>query len=58
MTAEAIVGSPATAQARIEGLVARTGADELIIMTEAWEHKDRLRSYELFSQLPVVGRAS
>lgn len=58
MTAEAIVGSPATAQARIEGLVARTGADELIIMTEAWEHKDRLRSYELFSQLPVVRRAS
>ena len=58
MTAEAIVGSPATAQARIEDLVARTGADELIVMTEAWEHEDRLRSYELLSQLPVVRRAS
>lgn len=58
MTAEAIVGSPATAQARIEDLVARTGADELIIMTEAWEHEDRLRSYELFSQLPAVRCAS
>ena len=58
MTTEAIVGSPATAQARIEDLVARTGADELIVMTEAWEHEDRLRSYELLSQLPVVRRAS
>ena len=58
MTAEAIVGSPATAQARIEDLVARTGAEELIVMTEAWEHEDRLRSYELLSQLPVVSRAS
>ena len=58
MTAEAIVGSPTTAQARIEDLVARTGADELIVMTEAWEHEDRLRSYELLSQLPVVRRTS
>ena len=58
MTAEAIVGSPTTAQARIEDLVARTGADELIVMTEAWEHEDRLRSYELLSQLPVVHRTS
>ena len=58
MTAEAIVGSPATAQARIEDLVARTSADELIVMTEAWEHEDRLRSYELLSQLPVVRRTS
>ncbi len=38
--------------------MARTGADELIVMTEAWEHEDRLRSYELLSQLPVVRRAS
>ena len=33
-------------------------AGELIVMTEAWEHEDRLRSYELLSQLPVVSRAS
>jgi luciferase family oxidoreductase group 1 len=42
----AIVGSGATVQAGIEKLVHNTGADELIVVTDTYEHADRLQSYE------------
>jgi len=42
----AIVGSNATVKAGIEKLVAETGADELIVVTDTYEHADRLQSYE------------
>jgi alkanesulfonate monooxygenase SsuD/methylene tetrahydromethanopterin reductase-like flavin-dependent oxidoreductase (luciferase family) len=43
---EAIVGSDTTVQAGLEKLVARTGADEVIAVTDTYEHADRLRSYQ------------
>jgi len=41
----AIVGSNATVKAGIERLIASTGADELIVVTDTWEHADRLDSF-------------
>jgi len=42
----AIVGSDATVKARLEKLVADTGADEVIVVTDTYEHADRLQSYQ------------
>ncbi len=42
----AIVGSDATVKAGIERLIADTGADELIVVTDTYEHADRLQSYQ------------
>jgi luciferase family oxidoreductase group 1 len=42
----AIVGSNATVKAGLEKLVEETGADEVIVVTDTYEHADRLRSYE------------
>jgi luciferase family oxidoreductase group 1 len=47
----AIVGSDATVKAGLEKLLADTGADELIIVTDAYEHTDRLQSYLRVSDL-------
>jgi luciferase family oxidoreductase group 1 len=41
----AIVGSNSTVQAGLENLVGGTGADEVIIVTDTYEHADRLESY-------------
>jgi luciferase family oxidoreductase group 1 len=42
----AIVGSDATVKAGLEKLVGDTGADEVIVVTDTYEHADRLQSYE------------
>jgi luciferase family oxidoreductase group 1 len=42
----AIVGSSETVKAGLEKLVTETGADEVIVVTDTYEHEDRLRSYE------------
>jgi len=42
----AIVGSNATVKAGLEKLVSETAADEVIVVTDAYDHADRLRSYE------------
>ena len=42
----AIVGSNATVKGGIEQLVQDTGADEVIVVTDTYEHADRLQSYE------------
>ncbi len=41
----AIVGSDATVKAGLEKLVSDTGADEVIAVTDTYEHADRLESY-------------
>ena len=50
-TGSHVVGSPATVEAGLRELQARTGADELIITSSAFAHADRLRSYELIAEL-------
>jgi luciferase family oxidoreductase group 1 len=42
----AIVGSEATVKAGLEKLVGESGANEVIIVTDTYEHADRLQSYE------------
>ena len=44
-----IIGSPATVKRRIEDLVARTKADEVMVTTFTHGQADRLRSYELLA---------
>ncbi len=54
----AIVGSDATVKAGLEKLVENTGADELIVVTDTYEHADRLQSYQrvaaIFSRIEVA----
>jgi alkanesulfonate monooxygenase SsuD/methylene tetrahydromethanopterin reductase-like flavin-dependent oxidoreductase (luciferase family) len=47
----AIVGSEATVKAGIKKLVDDTGADELIVVTDTFEHTDRLQSYERVARI-------
>jgi luciferase family oxidoreductase group 1 len=46
-TANHVVGSPATVRQGLEDLVARTGADELMLTTMAHAPELRVRSFEL-----------
>ena len=47
----AIVGSEATIKVGLEKLIARTGADEIIVVTDTWDHQDRLQSYQRVSAI-------
>ncbi len=47
----AIVGSKGTVKAGLEKLVAETFADEVIVVTDTYEHADRLHSYEQVADL-------
>lgn len=42
----AIVGSDGTVKTGLQNLVADTGADEVIAVTDTYEHADRLQSYQ------------
>jgi luciferase family oxidoreductase group 1 len=43
------IGSPATVRAATEAFVARTGADELMVTSQIFDHAARVRSYELLA---------
>jgi luciferase family oxidoreductase group 1 len=47
MLARSIVGSARTVRSGIEALTAETSADELIVVSDVYEHAARLRSFEL-----------
>lgn len=49
--AAAIVGSETTVKAGLEKLLAHSGADEVIVVTDTYEHKDRLDSYRRVSDV-------
>jgi alkanesulfonate monooxygenase SsuD/methylene tetrahydromethanopterin reductase-like flavin-dependent oxidoreductase (luciferase family) len=48
--AATVVGSPATVQSGIAEFAARTGADELMITAQIYDHAARLRSFELVQE--------
>jgi luciferase family oxidoreductase group 1 len=55
----AIVGSEATVKAGLEKLVNATGADEVIAVTDLYEHEDRLESYERLAGIArSIGQSS
>src|ERR1019366_7608140 len=47
----AIVGSEAAVKEGLERLVAATGADELIVVTDTWDHAARLESYRRLAEV-------
>lgn len=50
MLAAAIVGAPATVRRGVEGFVARTGADELMVVSTIHDHAKRVRSFEVLME--------
>lgn len=49
MLARSIVGSPDRVRSGIDALVAETGADELMIVSDVYDHAARLRSFKLIA---------
>ena len=49
MLTRSIVGSRETVRVGIDALVAETGADELIVVSDVYDHAARLRSFELIA---------
>ena len=47
----AIVGSESTVEQGLERLVAVSGADELIVVTDTWDHAARLESYRRLAEI-------
>ena len=47
----AAVGSPDAVRQQLQAFVQRTGADELMITSQIFDHAQRLRSYELTAEL-------
>src|SRR3546814_2838895 len=49
MLARSIVGSPDTVRAGIAAFMQETGADELMVVSDVFDHAARLRSFELIA---------
>jgi len=43
------IGAPSTVRASLKAFIERTGANELMITSQIYEHSARLRSYEITS---------
>jgi luciferase family oxidoreductase group 1 len=54
--ARAVVGNPESVRQQLESLLEETQADELMIVSGIYDHADRLRSYEIVSDLARSGR--
>jgi alkanesulfonate monooxygenase SsuD/methylene tetrahydromethanopterin reductase-like flavin-dependent oxidoreductase (luciferase family) len=50
MLARSIIGSPDTIRAGMDALVEQTGADELMIVSDVYDHATRLYSFELIAR--------
>jgi luciferase family oxidoreductase group 1 len=51
---DVILGSPATVSAGLHALVQNSGADELMIKTDVYDHADRRRCLELVAELATA----
>jgi luciferase family oxidoreductase group 1 len=49
------IGAPETVRARMHDFVARTGADELMVTSQIFDHTARKRSYEIAAQVRDAG---
>jgi alkanesulfonate monooxygenase SsuD/methylene tetrahydromethanopterin reductase-like flavin-dependent oxidoreductase (luciferase family) len=52
------VGSPATVRAAVDAFTAATGADELMVTSQIWDHAARVRSLELLSEAMAETRVA
>jgi len=50
MLARSIIGAPETVRAGVDALIAETGADELMIVSDVYDHAARLNSFGLTAQ--------
>lgn len=57
MMARAIHGAPDTVRDGIAALIAETGADELVIVSDVFDHRERLRSFEWIAQAAAAAGA-
>jgi luciferase family oxidoreductase group 1 len=63
-TGSHIVGDPGTVTAQLDELLTSTGADELMVTTNVYDHQARLHSYELLAEIagldtdPAADRAT
>jgi luciferase family oxidoreductase group 1 len=46
-----VVGSPETVRRGLDAFIRRTGADEIIVASQIFDHSARLRSYEIVAQV-------
>ena len=45
------IGSPDTVRSQLEAFIARTGADELMIASQTFDHGHRLQSFEIAADI-------
>jgi alkanesulfonate monooxygenase SsuD/methylene tetrahydromethanopterin reductase-like flavin-dependent oxidoreductase (luciferase family) len=48
-----VVGSAATVKAGVEDFIQRTGADEIMVTGQIFDHKARIRSYEILAETMI-----
>ena len=58
MLACSVVGSPESVRRGLAGLAAETGADEFIVVSDVYDHAERLRSFELIAEAVGVKPAA
>jgi alkanesulfonate monooxygenase SsuD/methylene tetrahydromethanopterin reductase-like flavin-dependent oxidoreductase (luciferase family) len=51
MTSVAMVGAAATVRQGLEDFIARTGADEIMIVSHIYDHAKRVRSFEIAAEI-------
>lgn len=51
-----VVGSPVTVRAGLEAFATRTGADELMLTSQIYDHAARVRSYQIAAGGPPLSR--
>jgi luciferase family oxidoreductase group 1 len=52
------IGAPDTVRAKLDAFIERTGANELMITSQIFEHSARLRSYEITSEIFAESHAT
>ncbi len=55
MLSRSIIGTPDMVREGVDALVAETGADELIVVSDIYDHQARLRSFELIAEACLNG---
>jgi luciferase family oxidoreductase group 1 len=58
MLARSIIGAPDTVRKGMAALIEETQADELIVVSDVYEHAERLRSFELIAEAAGLSRAA
>ncbi|MEO3824647.1 LLM class flavin-dependent oxidoreductase [Actinomadura sp. B10D3] len=49
--ADQVVGGPESVRKQLDALIERTAVDEVMVVTQVYDHADRLRSYDLLADL-------